>query len=62
MPKEVEDESAALNQFKTEFNKRYCREKPGPSFSTSAFGEVLQEAFGGSAETRKALGKRYFLY
>ena len=57
MPSEIKDEIAALDQFKTEFTKRYCQQNAGPNFSTKIFEEVVREAFGGSAQTRKALGK-----
>ena len=44
MPDNVEDVTAALNQFKTEFFERYCQEKVGPNFSTKDFSEVMDEA------------------
>ena len=56
MPEKVEDEIAALNQFKTEFSRRYCIGIQGPNFTTKAFIEAKDEAFCGPAETRKALG------
>jgi len=56
MPEAVQDERAALNQFKTEFTKRYRQQQqPGPNFSTKIFSEAVQEAFGGSAQSRRAL-------
>ena len=55
VPKEVHDESAALNQFKTEFNRRFFQE--GPDFTTKVFGEAVKEAFRCPAKDRKALGK-----
>ena len=57
MPSEIKNETAALDQFKAEFTKRYCQHQAGPNLSTKIFEEVVQEAFGGSAQTRKALGK-----
>ena len=57
MPKEVHDQSAALKQFKTEFNRRFCQENIGPDFTTKVFGEAVQEAFRCPAQDKKALGK-----
>ena len=62
MPDKVEDESSALNQFKTEFARRYCQNsKPGPNFTTESFSETLTEAFRGPSTTRKALGENYII-
>ena len=60
MPNKVDDDSAALIQFKTVFTKRYFQGENGPNFSTKVFGETVKEAFCGSAQTRKALGKIVF--
>ena len=61
VPEAVQDERAALNQFKTEFTKRYRQQQqPGPNFSTKIFSEAVQEAFGGSAQSRRALGSIFY--
>ena len=63
VPKEVQDESAALIQFNTEFIMRYCLDNTGPDFSTLTFDEVLKEAFCGPVPTRKPLGiKLFFMF
>jgi len=53
LPEAVVDDRAALNQFKTEFTKRYCQQQPGPDFSTKLFGEAFNDAFCGSPLSRK---------
>ena len=64
MPKEVRDESAALIQFKKEFNLRYCQENFGPDFTTMTFDKVVEETFCCPIPIRKPLGIKhiYFLY
>lgn len=53
MPEDAEDEKTALQQFKTEFVKRYGDN--GPNFRTEALADTIQEAFGGGARSRKPL-------
>ena len=55
VPDRVEDVTAALTQFKTEFSERYCQEKAGPIFSTTTFSDVMDEAINGP--NLKPLGK-----
>ena len=59
MPKKVDDECAALEQFKRVFNKRYCQQKVGPDFTTKIFSEAVKEAFCCATENRKAMGNFY---
>ena len=62
MPGKIQDENAALGQFKVEFTKRYCQHLVGPKFSTNIFEEVVNDAFGGPAQTKKSLGNLlYFI-
>ena len=59
---EVEDESAALIKFKTQFTNRYCNRKPGPDFTTIKFDFVFNQAFGGPISSRKPLGLKLFIF
>ena len=56
VPEEVDDEAAALTQFKTKFSERYFDENVGPGFSTKTFQEVINEATKGTC--RKPLGSK----
>ena len=59
VPRRVIGEAGALKRFKTEFAKRYCQQRVGPNFLSTALSSVFDEAVKGAVI--KPIGNENFI-